>query len=105
MPFTYLLECRDGALCVGTADVLDHWLRLVDEGRGPAPTRPERRRPVRRVWTEEHASRLTARERARQLRGWGRERQRALVEGRLAVPELPSASRPLEGEGGGRMAS
>jgi hypothetical protein len=54
-----------------------------------------------------------ARERARQVRSWGREQQRALVEGRLAVPPLPSASAPPlpsvgpvdSVEGGGRMAS
>jgi putative endonuclease len=86
MPFTYLFQCRDGSLCVGTTVDLDHHLRLVDAGAGPSPTRPEHRRPLRRVWSEEHPSLAAARRRAQQLRGLGRARLREVVEGRVRLP-------------------
>jgi len=54
MGWTYILECADGSLYVGSTVDLERRVGEHDAGVGAAYTR--RRRPVRLVWSAQYAS-------------------------------------------------
>lgn len=89
MPFTYMLECRDGSFYVGSTTDLTARLEQHNAGQGAAYTR--RRRPVTLVWYEEHDHVGAAFSREKQIQNWSRAKRIALVEGRYG--DLPDLAR------------
>ncbi len=83
MFFCYILECEDGSLYVGVTDDPRRRLEEHNQGRGAAWT--AERRPVRLVWTEEHQTLASARQRENQLKRRGRAKKAALVWGALRL--------------------
>ncbi|KQY64179.1 GIY-YIG nuclease family protein [Nocardioides sp. Root140] len=81
MPWTYILECADGAFYVGSTVDLERRLSEHDEGLGAAFTR--RRRPVRLVWSAEFSRVDEAYALEKRIQGWGRRKRIALIEGRV----------------------
>ena len=93
MAWTYILECRDGSLYVGSTVDLDQRLGRHQTGEAAAYTRPRRRRPVRLAWAGQFDRIEDAFRFEKQVQGWSRQKRLALIEGRYDdLPEL--ASRP-----------
>ena len=93
MPWTYIVECADGSLYVGSTTDLERRVSQHNLGLGAAYTRLRRRRPVRLVWAAEFDRVEDAFLFEKQVQGWGRAKRVALIEGRFdALPDL--ASRP-----------
>ncbi len=83
MHYVYILRCADDSLYVGeTSDVV---ARVVTHLAGEASGFTRQRLPVTLVYAEEHASRLRARARERQLKRWTRAKKEALVAGDLVL--------------------
>jgi putative endonuclease len=98
MPWTYILECADGTLYVGSTTDLERRVSEHNLGLGAAYTRLRRRRPVRLVWAGEFARVDDAFRFEKQVQGWSRSKRLALIEGR--VDDLPDlASRPRRSPG------
>ena len=96
MPWTYILECADGSLYVGSTTDLERRVSQHNLGLGAAYTRLRRRRPVRLVWAAEFSRVEDAFLYEKQIQGWSRAKRVALIEGRFdALPDL--ASRPPPG--------
>ena len=93
MAWTYILECADGSLYVGSTVDLDRRLAEHQLGEGAAYTRLRRRRPVRLAWAGQFDRVEDAFTLEKQVQGWSRAKRIALIEERFAdLPEL--ASRP-----------
>ncbi len=93
MPWTYIVECADGSLYVGSTTDLDRRVSEHNLGLGAAYTRLRRRRPVKLVWAAEFRRVEDAFFYEKQIQGWGRAKRVALIEGRIRdLPDL--ASRP-----------
>jgi putative endonuclease len=93
MAWTYILECADGSLYVGSTTDLERRVSQHNLGLGAAYTRLRRRRPVRLVWAAEYARVEDAFFYEKQIQGWSRAKRLALIEGRFGdLPDL--ASRP-----------
>ena len=89
-PFVlYILQCSDGSYYVGHTDDLETRMAQHHSGLGSAHTR--RRLPVTLVWNQEFESRVEALEMERRVKGWRREKKKALIEGR--VEDLRSLSK------------
>ncbi|WP_299055483.1 GIY-YIG nuclease family protein [uncultured Nocardioides sp.] len=89
MPFTYMLECADGSLYVGSTFDLERRLMQHSCGEGAAYTR--NRLPVRLVWSHEQASIREAFFLEKQIQDWSRAKRLALIEGRY--DDLPALAR------------
>jgi putative endonuclease len=93
MAWTYILECADGSLYVGSTTDLERRVSQHNLGLGAAYTRLRRRRPVRLVWAAEFSRVEDAFLYEKQIQGWSRAKRMALIEGRFDdLPDL--ASRP-----------
>jgi len=93
MAWTYIIECADGSLYVGSTTDLERRVSQHNLGLGSAYTRLRRRRPVRLVWAAEFERVEDAFHYEKQVQGWSRAKRMALIEGRLGdLPDL--ASRP-----------
>jgi putative endonuclease len=93
MAWTYILECADGTLYVGSTVDLERRVNEHNLGEGAAYTRLRRRRPVRLAWAGEFDRIDDAFRFEKQVQGWSRAKRIALIEGRLDdLPDL--ASRP-----------
>jgi putative endonuclease len=93
MPRTYIVECADGSLSVGSTTDLERRVSQHNLGLGAVYTRLRRRRPVRLVWAAEFGRVEDAFRLEKQVQGWSRAKRVALIEGRFdALPDL--ASRP-----------
>jgi predicted GIY-YIG superfamily endonuclease len=79
MPFVYLVRCSDQSLYVGHTSNLSSREQTHNNGCGAAFT--AKRRPVRMVYAEEHASEPEAVRRERQIKGWTTRKKEALVAG------------------------
>ncbi|WP_151083460.1 GIY-YIG nuclease family protein [Nocardioides cynanchi] len=81
MAWTYILECADGSLYVGSTRTIDARVAQHQAGAGSAYTRC--RLPVRLVWATEfeHVGEAFAFE--KQVQNWSRATRLALIEGRL----------------------
>ena len=77
--FVYLLRCSDGSFYAGHTDELE--LRVEKHQLGEIEGYTQTRRPVEMVWCQETASRLEALTAQRQIKGWGRAKQEALIAG------------------------
>ena len=93
MPWTYILECADGSLYVGSTRSLD--LRLAHHASGTGSAYTRWRLPVRLVWAQEfeHVGDAFAFE--KQVQNWGRAKRLALIEGRFE--DLPGLARGRSG--------
>ena len=79
MWFVYILRCADDSLYIGeTHDITG---RLAKHNEGSAAAHTAQRRPVRLVYTEEHAGRVDCLKRERQLKRWTRAKKEALIAG------------------------
>ena len=83
MAFVYILRCADDSLYVGWTEDVDGRLAMHDAGRGGNYT--ARRRPVRLVFVESHATDESARVRERQLKRWTSAKKEALIAGDVAT--------------------
>ena len=91
MPWTYMLACADGTLYVGSTIDLTRRLAQHQAGEGSRYTSRRDRQPVRLVWSG-HFDRIDdAFWFEKQVRGWGRQKRIALMEGRWE--DLPELSR------------
>lgn len=75
----YMLRCSDRSYYVGVASDVAHRLKQHNSGLGPEFTR--NRRPMELVYVEECGSYRAARQREKQLKGWGREKKEWLIKG------------------------
>ena len=91
MAWTYILECNDGSYYVGSTVDLERRVAQHDAGLGATYTRVRRRRPVKLVWAAEFQRIDDAFAFEKRVQGWGREKRRALIEGRL--DDLPALAR------------
>ncbi len=91
MAWTYILECNDGSYYVGSTVDLERRIAQHDAGLGATYTRVRRRRPVKLVWAAEFQRIDDAFAFEKRVQGWGREKRRALIEGRL--DDLPALAR------------
>ena len=91
MAWTYILECNDGSYYVGSTMNLERRVAQHDAGLGATYTRTRRRRPVKLVWAAEFQRIDDAFAFEKRVQGWGREKRRALIEGRL--DDLPALAR------------
>jgi putative endonuclease len=89
MPFTYIVECSDGSLYVGSTWDLHQRLAQHNAGEGAEYTR--RRLPVRLVYAAEFDRVDDAFAWEKRVQGWSRKKRIALIEGRYA--DLPGLSR------------
>jgi putative endonuclease len=79
--FCYMLECRDGSIYVGAAK--DPAEREKRHNWGVGSRHTATRRPVKLIWSEEHADEGAARAREAELKGWRRSKKLELVARRL----------------------
>ncbi len=77
--FVYILECADGSFYVGYTNDLNKRIRQHNESDyGSWYTKL--RRPVFLKYSEEFSTLVVARRREREIKGWRREKKRALFE-------------------------
>jgi putative endonuclease len=79
----YILRCHDGSLYIGQTN--DVARRVARHNDGTAATHTARRRPVRLVYEEAHASRADCLKRERQLKRWTSAKKEALISGDKAL--------------------
>jgi len=79
--FVYMLRCADGSFYVGSATGEDLTPRIAQHQAGTFPGYTSLRRPVELVWSE-YFDRITDASAAeRQIKGWGRAKRIALIDG------------------------
>ncbi|MCL8027268.1 GIY-YIG nuclease family protein [Nocardioides bruguierae] len=83
MAWTYMLRCADGAYYVGSTTDLGRRLEEHQERRGAAFTKPDKRRPVTLVWSQEFDRVEDAFRYEKQLQSWSRAKREALIAGDL----------------------
>jgi putative endonuclease len=92
MPWTYILECRDGSFYTGSTNgdlEARIWEHNHDDAFAANFTR--RRRPAALVYAEHFDTVDAAFFREKQIQGWSRRKKIALIESRWE--DLPSLSR------------
>ena len=89
MAHTYILECSDGTLYLGST--IDLQRRLLQHSDGAGARCTAERLPVRLLWSAESASIRDAFFSEKMLQGWSQPKKRALIEGRFG--DLPGLSR------------
>ena len=85
----YILACADGSYYVGHTDDLETRMAQHHSGLGSAHTR--RHLPVTLVWHQEFETRVEALEMERKVKGWKRDKKRALIDGRMDDLKLLSS--------------
>jgi putative endonuclease len=96
MPWTYIVECRDGTFYVGSTVDLERRISEHNLGFGAKYTRPRRRRPVHLVWSSEFNRMDEAFWYEKQIQGWGREKRMALIDGQLDLLSVLARNRQLD---------
>jgi putative endonuclease len=82
MVWLYILECRDGSYYTGTTrQSLE--VRVGEHNAGRFDGYTARRRPVQLVFSEHFHDPRDAIVAERQVKGWGRAKKLALIEGRF----------------------
>jgi len=79
MFYCYIVECADRSFYLGVTNDPAQRVQYHNEGKGSEWTAA--RRPVRLVWTEEHATLSSARKRENQLKRWSHAKKVALIGG------------------------
>lgn len=96
--WTYMLRCRNGAYYTGSTSHDDVETRVAEHNEGRYPGYTKRYRPVILVFAEWFDDLRQAQDFERQVKGWGREKKKALIRRDWdALPELskrPGARRP-----------
>lgn len=92
MPFMYIMECSDGTYYTGTTDDLFSKIQKYKSGKGPNYVR--KRMPARMVYFEEFHSARKADQRKKQVKKWGHERKKALIEGTDIIREKSLKEKP-----------
>jgi len=77
--YVYMLRCADGSYYVGHTEDLE--ARMAGHRQGSVPGCTSSRRPLELVWCDLFESRQAAFERERQVKGWSRRKNEALVRG------------------------
>jgi putative endonuclease len=95
MPWTYILECRDGTFYVGSTIDIERRVSEHNLGFGAKYTRPRRRRPVTLVWCSEFNRMDEAFWYEKQIQNWGREKRMALIEGRFDLLTVLARNRQV----------
>ena len=91
--YVYILECADKSYYVGLArNGLDNRVGEHNEGRFRGYTYS--RRPVKLVWSQDFVRLTQAIALERQIKGWRREKKKALIDGRY--DQLQELSRTAE---------
>ena len=96
MPWTYIVECRDGTFYVGSTINLERRVSEHNLGFGAKYTRLRRRRPVKLVWCAEFDRMDEAFWYEKQIQNWGREKRMALIEGRLDLLSVLARNRQFD---------
>ena len=92
MAWTYILRCSDRSFYVGSTRNLDE--RMAQHFTGSAGAYTSTRRPVTLVWAHEIERIDEAWELEMKIKGWGRAKKVALIEGRFdSLPELSKSRR------------
>ena len=76
--FVYMLQCADGSYYTGHTDDLD--ARLEAHEQGDIESYTKGRRPVTLAFREEFATRAGTLAAERQIKGWARDKELALIE-------------------------
>ncbi|HWV50562.1 MAG TPA: GIY-YIG nuclease family protein [Microbacterium sp.] len=79
MPHTYILQCADDTLYVGSTWNLDQRLWEHETGKGSSYTR--RRLPVRLIWSEEYDRIADAYDLEKRIQGWSHAKRLAFIAG------------------------
>ena len=91
--FVYMLRCSDRSYYVGSATGDDLAKRIAEHDEGVYGGYTSIRRPVTLVWSE-HFDRITdAVVAERKIKGWGRAKKEALIEGDWISLQLLSRRR------------
>lgn len=77
--FFYIVRCNDGSLYSGITNDLDRRIKAHNGKKGAKYT--AYRLPVRLVYSEKHKSISEARKREGQIKGWGKEKKEAFING------------------------
>ena len=77
--YVYMLKCADDSYYVGHTDDLEK--RVAQHETGVCGGYTAQRRPIRLVFADEFPSRDDAIQRERQLKGWSRANEQALIRG------------------------
>ena len=77
--YVYILHCADGSYYTGLTEDLE--IRLAQHHMGELPGYTQNRRPVRLVFSDEFSSLDDAINRERQIKGWSRAKEEALIAG------------------------
>ena len=93
MPWVYILKCADESYYVGSTRELE--VRAEQHALGELDSYVRSRRPVELVWAHECEHIEDAFVLEHKIKGWRREKKRALIEGRLQ--DLPALSRSRSG--------
>ena len=91
----YILLCADGSYYTGSTIDLERRLEQHQNGEGANHTK--KRLPVTLLYYEEYSRIDQAFYREKQVQGWSRKKEKALIEGKIELlPELAKAYRDLE---------
>jgi tRNA/rRNA methyltransferase len=83
MYHVYILHCADGSYYVGHTSNLPRRMQAHTAGTAARHTRDHA--PVHLVYSEQHASRVDAVHRERQIKRWTRAKKEALIRGDLDI--------------------
>ncbi|MBU4199642.1 MAG: GIY-YIG nuclease family protein [Verrucomicrobia bacterium] len=75
--FTYIIECRDGSFYTGITNNLSE--RMIEHNTGTGSSWTRIRRPLRLCYAERHPDKSFARKREIEIKGWRREKKKALL--------------------------
>ena len=89
--YAYLLLCNDGSFYAGHTDDLDQ--RILAHQSGLIPGYTAQRLPVKVVWSDSFKTRDEAFAAERKLKGWGRAKKLALVNGNWELIRALSRNR------------
>jgi putative endonuclease len=81
--YFYILRCVDSSLYCGITNNLKE--RLEEHSRGEGAKYTKTRLPVKLIHFEEFPNKSSACKREREVKGWHREKKKALVEGSLRI--------------------
>jgi putative endonuclease len=95
----YIVECADGAFYVGTTRATPE-LREWQHNAGLDPKAfTAKRRPVKLVFAKAFVSAIDAIAAERRVKGWSRDKKRALIDGRVdLLPMLAKRGREVSGD-------
>ena len=75
----YIIRCRDNTFYTGITNNLDQRIRDHNHGKGYRYTKY--RWPVRLIYAEPHADKVSAMKREAQIQGWSRRKKEVLSSG------------------------